>query len=246
MNTDISASTTPGTIINAEVTDNNPPVVLLQSVNIYQEEHLVLENVSLQINRGAFVYLIGRTGSGKSSILKTIYGALPLKNGEGMVAGFNLRKIKHRHLYKLRRRLGMIFQDFNLLQDRSVEDNLRFVLRATGWKDKRKMDLKIDEVLSHVALQYMKHKMPFALSGGEQQRLAIARALLNDPELIIADEPTGNLDPDTSDSILRLLYRLNQESNTTILLATHDYRLMEQIPGQVLRCEGGRVRQASS
>lgn len=244
MNTDITTSTTPGTIINADVAGNKPPVVLLQSANIYQDEHLVLENVSLQIEQGAFVYLIGRTGSGKSSILKTIYGALPLKNGEGMVAGFNLRKIKQRHLYKLRRRLGMIFQDFNLLQDRSVEDNLRFVLRATGWKDKRKMDLKIDQVLSHVTLQYMKHKMPFALSGGEQQRLAIARALLNDPELIIADEPTGNLDPDTSDSILHLLYRLNQESNTSILLATHDYRLMEQIPGQVLRCEGGRVLQA--
>ncbi len=244
MNTDISATTSPGTIINAELAGNNPSVVLLRSVNIYQDQHLVLENVSLHIEQGAFVYLIGRTGSGKSSILKTIYGALPLQNGEGMVAGFNLRTIKQRHLYKLRRRLGMVFQDFNLLQDRSVEDNLRFVLRATGWKEKRQMDLKIDEVLSHVQLQYMKHKMPFALSGGEQQRLAIARALLNDPELIIADEPTGNLDPDTSDAILRLLYRLNQESNTTILLATHDYRLMDQIPGQVLRCEGGRVLQA--
>ena len=241
MTTEISKSTEQGTLINAEIRHNKPAVVLLHSANIYQDQHLVLENVSLEISQGDFVYLVGKTGSGKSSILKTIYGALPMQDGEGMVAGFNLRKIKQRHLYKLRRRLGMVFQDFNLLNDRNVEDNLKFVLKATGWKDDRKMDLKIEEVLSHVKLQYMKHKMPFALSGGEQQRLAIARALLNDPELIIADEPTGNLDPDTSDDILKLLFRLNQERKTTVLFATHDYRLIEQIPSQVLRCKGGKI-----
>jgi len=216
-------------------------VVSLQRVDIYQEDHLVLHDVTLELEKGAFVYLIGKTGTGKSSILKTVYGALPLVRGEGIVAGYDLKKIKNRHLYKLRRKLGMVFQDFNLLFDRSMEDNLRFVLRATGWKDLILMDKRIDEVLGQVGLKYMKHKMPHELSGGEQQRVAIARALLNNPELLIADEPTGNLDPDTSDEILRLLYCLNQERKTTILFATHDYRLIEQYPSRVIRCHGGSI-----
>lgn len=216
-------------------------VVSLQRVDIYQEDHLVLHDVTLELEKGAFVYLIGKTGTGKSSILKTVYGALPLVRGEGTVAGYDLKKIKNRHLYKLRRKLGMVFQDFNLLFDRSMEDNLRFVLRATGWKDLILMDKRIDEVLGQVGLKYMKHKMPHELSGGEQQRVAIARALLNNPELLIADEPTGNLDPDTSDEILRLLYCLNQERKTTILFATHDYRLIEQYPSRVIRCHGGSI-----
>jgi len=220
---------------------DNTPVVHLDRVDIYQEKHLVLHDITLELERGAFVYLIGKTGSGKSSILKTVYGALPLVKGEGTVAGFDLRKIKKRHLYKLRRRLGMVFQDFNLLFDRNMEDNLTFVLRATGWKSKAVMERRIDEVLSQVGLKYMKHKMPHELSGGEQQRVAIARALLNDPELLIADEPTGNLDPDTSDDILKLLYDLNQDRRTTILFATHDYRLIEQYPSRVIRCHGGQI-----
>ena len=217
------------------------PVVWLDRVDIYQENHLVLHDITLELERGAFVYLIGKTGSGKSSILKTVYGALPLVKGKGTVAGFDLTKIKKRHLYKLRRRLGMVFQDFNLLFDRNMEENLAFVLRATGWKSKALMVRRIDEVLSQVGLKYMKHKMPHELSGGEQQRVAIARALLNDPELLIADEPTGNLDPDTSDDILKLLYNLNQDRKTTILFATHDYRLIEQYPSRVIRCHGGQI-----
>ena len=217
------------------------PVVWLDRVDIYQENHLVLHDITLELERGAFVYLIGKTGSGKSSILKTVYGALPLVKGKGTVAGFDLTKIKKRHLYKLRRRLGMVFQDFNLLFDRNMEKNLAFVLRATGWKSKALMVRRIDEVLSQVGLKYMKHKMPHELSGGEQQRVAIARALLNDPELLIADEPTGNLDPDTSDDILKLLYNLNQDRKTTILFATHDYRLIEQYPSRVIRCHGGQI-----
>ena len=216
-------------------------VVRFKGADIYQDAHLVLHQVNLSLDPGSFVYLIGKTGSGKSSLLKTIYGAIPLKKGEGKVAGFDLRKIKKRHLYRLRRRLGMIFQDFNLLYDRSMEANLRFVLDATGWKNENEKAVRIEEVLKMVGLQYMKHKMPHTLSGGEQQRMAIARSLLNRPELLIADEPTGNLDPDTSDSILDLLYKLNRENNTTVIFATHDYRLMEKFPARVLRCERGEV-----
>ncbi len=230
-----------GTAFNLPTKDQL--VVELCDVDIYQESHLVLHNVTLSVERGAFIYLIGKTGSGKSSILKTIYGAIPLVKGEGRVAGHDLRRIKKRHLYKLRRKLGMVFQDFNLLYDRDMEANLRFVLEATGWKDQNQMSLRIDAVLQEVGLKFMKHKRPHELSGGEQQRVAIARALLNRPQLLIADEPTGNLDPDTSDEILKLLYRLNQEHNTTVLFTTHDYRLIEQYPARVIRCHGGKIFQ---
>ena len=226
---------------NERFVEEKDPVVWLDKADIYQEQHLVLHDVNLEIEKGAFVYLIGKTGSGKSSLLKTIYGAIPLIKGKGKIAGFDLSTIKKKHLFKLRRRLGMVFQDFNLLDDRNTEENLRFVLQATGWKDLKKMDDRIDEVLRDVGMQYMKHKMPHELSGGEQQRVVIARALLNHPELVIADEPTGNLDPDTSDEILKLLYHLNQNHNTTIIFTTHDYRLMEQYPSRVIRCHQGKI-----
>ena len=228
-----------GTAFNLPTSDQL--VVDLREVDIYQENHLVLHNISLSVEEGAFIYLIGKTGSGKSSLLKTIYGALPLVRGEGRVAGHDLKRIKKRHLYKLRRKLGMVFQDFNLLYDRDMEANLRFVLEATGWKHEKEIAGRIDEVLQEVGLKFMKHKKPHELSGGEQQRVAIARALLNRPELLIADEPTGNLDPDTSDEILKLLYQLNQEHRTTVLFTTHDYRLIEQYPARVIRCHSGKI-----
>lgn len=231
-----------GSIISEERLDNVEDIVVqLSNVDIYQQNHLVLHDISLELPKGAFVYLVGKTGSGKSSILKTIYGELPLGRGSGQVAGYDLTKIKKRHLYKLRRRLGMVFQDFNLLFDRSMGDNLRFVLKATGWRSVKEQDWRIDEVLDLVGLKYQKHKMPHELSGGEQQRVAIARALLNEPELLIADEPTGNLDPDTSDEILKLLFKLNEEQKTTVMFATHDYRFLKQYPGRVIRCHQGRI-----
>lgn len=216
-------------------------IVQLSEVSIFQKENLVLSNVNLNITKGEFVYLIGKTGSGKSSLLKTLYAALPLTHGKGMVAGFDLKKLNRRTIPHLRRKLGIVFQDFNLLDDRTVQDNLLFSLKAMGWKDKTKMLNRINELLERVDLKGKNHKMPHAISGGEQQRVVIARALLNSPELIIADEPTGNLDPETSDEILLLLRKLAQENNTAVLFATHDYRILENFPARIIRCHFGKL-----
>ena len=216
-------------------------IVRLQDVNIYQQQSLVLQNVSLRVTRGEFAYLIGKTGSGKSSLLKTLYGALPLRGGNGEVAGFDLGQMNRKTLPLLRRQLGIVFQDFNLLSDRSVLDNLFFVLEATGWKDKNKMEARVREVLDQVDLRNKNKKMPHELSGGEQQRVVIARALLNQPALLIADEPTGNLDPETSDDILLLLRQLSKVNNTAVLFATHDYRVLENFPARIIRCINGRI-----
>jgi cell division transport system ATP-binding protein len=222
------------------MTDNS--IVQLSDVQIYQGETLVLDRVNLKISRGEFAYLIGRTGSGKSSLLKTLYAALPLVSGRGMVAGFDLGKLNRNSIPRLRRKLGIIFQDFNLLHDRSIEDNLLFALQAMGWKERGAMKARAEEMLQQVGLGGKNTRMPYAVSGGEQQRVAIARALLNHPELIIADEPTGNLDPETSDEVLLLLRRLAQENNTAVIFATHDYRVLENFPARIVRCHDGRVR----
>lgn len=216
-------------------------VVDLRQVQVFQHEQRILEGVNLRISRGEFVYLIGKTGSGKSSLLKTLYAALPLRAGEGTVAGFDLATLNRRTIPELRRQLGMVFQDFNLLTDRSVAENLRFVLRATGWKERDQMEEHIHEQLAQVGLRDYAQRMPYELSGGEQQRLAVARALLNDPALLIADEPTGNLDPETSDDILQLMRRLAKQNNTAVLFATHDYRVLEHFPARIVRCHQGRV-----
>ena len=216
-------------------------VVQLNEVNIYQGGKLILEKVNLQISRGEFVYLIGKTGTGKSSLLKTLYAALPLCQGRGSVAGYDLAQLNRKTIPLLRRKLGIVFQDFNLLDDRNVEDNLLFALKASGWKDPNKMKQRIDELLKKVGLEGKKHEMPHTISGGEQQRVVIARALLNHPELIIADEPTGNLDPETSDEILLLLRQLANENNTAVLFATHDYRILENFPARILRCHDRRI-----
>lgn len=202
-------------------------IIDLKDVNIYQSKNLVLGEVNLTISEGEFVYLIGKTGAGKSSLLKTLYADLQLKEGEGQVADFDLKKISKKQIPHLRRKLGIVFQDFQLLTDRTVEKNLDFVLKATGWKNKKEMQDRINEVLEMVGLQTKNFKMPHELSGGEQQRVVIARALLNHPNLILADEPTGNLDPETSIEIMKLLQRICKESKTSILMATHDYSLME-------------------
>lgn len=217
-------------------------VIKLEGVDIYQQKHLVLNNVNLEINPGEFVFLIGQTGSGKSSLLKVIYGELHIANGEGQVAGFDLKHLTEQEVPFLRRKLGIVFQDFQLLTDRSVEENLEFVLKATGWKDKNIISTRILDVLEKVGLRSKVKKMPHELSGGEQQRVVIARALLNDPELILADEPTGNLDPDTSEDIVGLLKEISQ-SGTSVLMASHDYHIIRTFPSRIIKCEGGAIHQ---
>lgn len=216
-------------------------IITLKNAKIVQKKFTVLSDVNLNIKRGKFNYLIGKTGSGKSSLLKVLYGHLPLSEGQGEVVGFNLTKLRTTHIPDLRRKLGIVFQDFQLLMDRSVEKNLLFVLEATGWKNKTLMEDRINEVLGSVGMKTKKHKMPHELSGGEQQRVAIARALLNHPELILADEPTGNLDPETSNDIMTLLRQISIEENCAVLMATHDYHLIQNFPGEAIRCEDGKV-----
>ncbi len=210
-------------------------IVELSNVNIYQSGNLILQEVSLSINKGEFVYLVGKTGTGKSSLLKTLYGDIPLKEGSGQVVGFDLREMDWKKVPYLRRNLGVVFQDFQLLTDRNVNDNLKFVLRATGWKDGKLMDEKIADVLDKVGLRSKGFKMPFEMSGGEQQRVDIARALLNSPKLILADEPTGNLDPETSDEIMQLLFHISRDFGTTIVMATHDYIVINKFPARMVR-----------
>lgn len=216
-------------------------IIDLKNVNIYQGHNLVLHNVNLIVNKGEFVYLVGKTGTGKSSLLKTLYGELPLTEGEGTVNEYDLRKLDWNKVPYLRRSLGVVFQDFQLLTDRNVNDNMKFVLKATGWTDEKLMDEKIMDVLDKVGLKAKGFKMPFELSGGEQQRIDIARALLNSPKLILADEPTGNLDPETSDEIMNLLFSISKDYNTAIVMATHDYIVVQKFPARMIRTERGRV-----
>ena len=215
-------------------------ILMLKDVAIYQGDTMILKDVSLEVKKGEFVYLIGKTGSGKSSFMKTLYADIPLKEGHGRVVGFNLKTMEEKNIPYLRRKLGIVFQDFKLLPDRTVNKNLDFVLRATGWTDPESMAYKIEEVLESVGMKTKGFKFPHELSGGEQQRVAIARALLNDPELILADEPTGNLDPQTSVEVMKVLQELNEAGNT-ILMATHDYALLLKYPAKTLKCEANRV-----
>ena len=215
-------------------------LVSLDKASIFQGKHLILSNVSFNVQPGEFIYLIGQTGSGKSSLLKTLYGDLPLQVGSGQLGTHDLKRLKDKDIPSLRRELGIVFQDFQLLTDRTVEDNLDFVLRATGWKDKEERAKRIVEVLSWVGMQNKKHKNPFEISGGEQQRVAIARALLNDPKIILADEPTGNLDPRTSEEIMALLLRLTEE-NKSVIMATHDYQMIHKYHQRTLKVAEGTV-----
>lgn len=220
--------------------NNNEMVISLENINVFQKKNLILSEVSLTVNKGEFVYLIGKTGSGKSSLLKVLYGELKINQGAGLIAGFDLTKLKSKQIPYLRRKLGIVFQDFQLLSDRTVRDNLLFVLKATGWTDKQKMDDRIQETLSMVGLSTKGFKMPHELSGGEQQRVVIARALLNHPDVILADEPSGNLDPETTKEIMALLHDITK-TGTAAIMATHNYSLIENFPGRVIRCETGRV-----
>ena len=217
-------------------------IVKLSNADIRQQDgKIVLENINLSIGEGEFTYLIGKTGSGKTSLLKVIYAALPLEKGNGEVAGLDLRSVTRKNMHLLRRKLGIVFQDFNLLTDRTVEENLLFVLRATGWTDPAEMAVRVTEVLNDVNLLDKRHAMPFELSGGEQQRIVIARALLNKPALLIADEPTGNLDPETSDDVLVLMRNLAKQNNTAVICATHDYRILQNFPARIIRAQHGKL-----
>jgi len=215
-------------------------VISFRDVPIYQRSIMVFSGASLEVNKGEFVYLIGKTGSGKSSLLKAMYAELPVDQGHAWVAGFDLIKIKNKEVPFLRRKLGIIFQDFQLLSDRSVEENLLFVLKATGWRNKNQMSDQVKGVLAKVGLSTKGHKLPHQLSGGEQQRVAIARSLLNNPEIILADEPTGNLDPETSRGIMRLLFEISQ-SERAVLMATHNYSILDEFSSRIIRCEGGKI-----
>ncbi|MBU1011315.1 MAG: ATP-binding cassette domain-containing protein [Bacteroidetes bacterium] len=215
-------------------------IVAFNNVSIFQKRNLVLSSVNLTIEKGEFVYLIGKTGSGKSSLLKTMYAELPVIDGMAFVAGYDLRSMKSSQVPFLRRKLGIVFQDFQLLEDRTVDENLAFVLKATGWKDKAKIEERINQVLEEVDLFTKGYKMPHQLSGGEQQRVAIARALLNKPGIILADEPTGNLDPETSNGIMKLLMSIS-EAGQAVLMATHNYNLIHKFPSRIIKCEEGTI-----
>ncbi len=216
-------------------------IIELKNVNIYQGQSLILSDVNISIEKGEFVYLVGKTGTGKSSLLKTLYGDLELTSGEGWVAGHDLKTLTWKTVPFLRRNLGVVFQDFQLMTDRNVNDNLKFVLKATGWKDEKLINDKIEDVLEKVNLKSKGFKMPFELSGGEQQRIDIARALLNSPKLILADEPTGNLDPETSDEIMQLLFHICRDFDTSIIMATHDYMVINKFPARTIKTENGKV-----
>ncbi|MDG1653493.1 MAG: ATP-binding cassette domain-containing protein [Flavobacteriaceae bacterium] len=217
-------------------------VVSLQNATIQNENKVVLTNINFRVNAGDFVFLIGKTGAGKSSLLKLLYGDLPLSSGEGTIVGYNLDKLKDRDIPPLRRKLGVVFQDFKLLPDRTIFDNLAFVLKATGWDNKQKIEARVTEVLKMVNVAPEFHKFPFELSGGEQQRVAIARSLLNHPELIIADEPTGNLDPETSQEIMQLFKELHK-GGISIIMATHDYNMIVKFPGKIFQCNEGKLQE---
>ncbi len=223
-----------------KIVNDNGNIIELSEILIRQSENVILRDVNLTVKSGEFLYLIGKVGSGKSSLMKTMYCELPINEGKAYVAGYDLNSIKRKQIPFLRRNMGIIFQDFQLLQDRSVYDNLYFVLKATDWRIRKEMDKRIREVLDMVDMERKGYKMPHQLSGGEQQRIAIARSLLNYPELILADEPTGNLDPETSDDLMRLLHRISKEGKT-VVMATHNYNLIRKFPGRTIKCEGTRV-----
>jgi cell division transport system ATP-binding protein len=216
-------------------------IIDIRNANIYQGDSLVLQDVNLTVNKGEFVYLVGKTGTGKSSLLKTLYGELPLKEGQATCVGYDLRNLTWKTVPYLRRNMGVVFQDFQLLTDRNVNENLKFVLKAIGWKDDKLMNEKIADVLDKVGLKSKGFKMPFEMSGGEQQRVDIARALLNSPKLILADEPTGNLDPETSDEIMHLLIHIARDYGTAVVMATHDYIVIQKFPARMVKTEAGRV-----
>ena len=226
--------------------ENLPLDVIIELTNctIWQQDHLVLSNVNLRVGKGEFVYLVGRVGSGKSSLIKTLNAQIPLKDGVGLVAGYDLSKIKRREVPYLRRKIGIVFQDFQLLTDRSVNENLEFVLKATGWKNRNDIDARIGEVLEKVGLGLKGYKMPHQLSGGEQQRVVIGRALLNDPDIILADEPTGNLDPETSEGILRLLTDISK-TGRAVVVATHNYTLLKKFSARTIKCDDGKLKEVN-
>lgn len=230
----------PDAIQQIEIKATNNPIIEFKNASICQKDHLVLSDVTFTVSKGEFVYLIGKVGSGKTSLIKNINAEIPLLTGEATIAGFNMRKLKKRQIPYLRRKLGIVFQDFQLLPDRNVSENLAFVLKATGWKSKKEIQARIDEVLNKVGLTHKHYKLPHQLSGGEQQRVVIARALLNEPEVILADEPTGNLDPETTQDIMRIMLDISL-SGRAVIMATHNYPLLKKYVARTLKCDNGKL-----